>query len=66
MRKLLQRCKLPELKKNAAKVIKIQIKYLNKQWRKVNMKIVSIPYQFVKIRSTDDWLTYDDPAEDQA
>lgn len=29
------------------------------------MKIVSIPYQFVKIRSTDDWLSYDDPTEDQ-
>lgn len=33
-----------EVRKNAAKIIKIQIKYMNKNWRKNNMKIVSLVY----------------------
>lgn len=32
------------IKKNAAKIIKIQIKYMNRNWRKTNMKIVSLVY----------------------
>jgi len=56
MRKLFQRCKLQEVKKNTAKVIKIQIKFYNKSWRRQNMKILTIPYQFVKFSLSDDWL----------
>ena len=33
-----------EVKKNAAKIIKIQIKYMNKNWRKNNMKTISLVY----------------------
>ena len=62
IRKLIQRFKLPELRKNAAKVIKIQIKYLDKKWRKNNMRIVSIPYAYVNLKIEDDWLALDTPA----
>lgn len=34
MRKLFQKFQLPQIQKNAAKVIKIQIRWTNKQWRK--------------------------------
>ena len=64
MRKLFTKCKLSQLKKNAAKVIKIQIKYMNRNWRKANEKIVSIPYQYVKFDYTDDWLAFEGSPED--
>ncbi len=45
-----------DIKKNAAKIIKIQIRYMNRNWRKNNMKIVSLVYQYVRLRKLDDWL----------
>ena len=65
IKKLIARFTMPELKKNAAKVIKIQIKYMDKRWRKNNMKIVSIPYSFVDLNIEDEWLALDSsPAEE--
>jgi len=65
IKKLIARFTLPQLKKNAAKVIKIQIKYMEKRWRKTNMKIVSIPYSYVDLNITDEWLAFDSsPAEE--
>ena len=40
VKKLYAKFKLPELQKNAAKVIKIQIKYLKRDWRRTNHKII--------------------------
>jgi hypothetical protein len=56
MKKLINKFTRPDLCKNAAKVIKIQIRYISKNWRKDNMKIISTVYQHVKLRSLDDWL----------
>ena len=64
MRKLFTKCKLPQLKKNAAKVIKIQIKYMNRNWRKANERIVSVPYAYVQFTYDDDWLAYEGSPED--
>ena len=66
MRKLFQKFKLPEIQKNAAKVIKIQIRWTNKQWRKANERVVSIPYQYCKLSYNDDWLIFEDSPEDIA
>ena len=44
MNKLFKKFKLSDLKKNAAKVIKIQIKFNGKKWRQANERIMSIPY----------------------
>ena len=65
MKKLITKFKMPELYKNAAKVIKIQIKYLRKDWRKQeqNQKIISIPYQYVKFAPNDDWLDFESSPE---
>lgn len=58
MKKLISKFNRADLCKNAAKVIKIQIKHISKTWRrdKENMKVVSTVYQHVKLRSLDDWL----------
>ena len=65
IRKLIQRFTMAELRKNAAKVIKIQIKYMDKKWRKNNMRIVSIPYSYVDLNIEDEWLALDSsPAEE--
>jgi hypothetical protein len=40
MKKLFSKFKLADLHKNAAKVIKIQIKYLRRDWRRSNPKII--------------------------
>ena len=64
MKKLFTKCKLAQLKKNAAKVIKIQIKYQTRNWRKANEKIVSIPYQYVNFTYSDDWLAIEGSPED--
>lgn len=56
MKKLINKFARPDLCKNAAKVIKIQIRHISKNWRKDNMKIISTVYQFVKLRKLDDWL----------
>uniref|UniRef100_H3AC34 Striatin interacting protein 2 n=1 Tax=Latimeria chalumnae TaxID=7897 RepID=H3AC34_LATCH len=37
------------------KLLKIQTKYLGRQWRKSNMKIMSAIYQNVRHRLNDDW-----------
>jgi hypothetical protein len=37
------------------KLIKMQTKYLGRQWRKSNMKTMSAIYQKVRHRLTDDW-----------
>ena len=56
MRKLFNKFNHLDIQKNAAKVIKIQIRWTNKNWRKANEKIVSIPYQYCKLTYNDDWL----------
>lgn len=37
------------------KLLKIQTKYLGRQWRKSNMKTMSAIYQKVRHRMNDDW-----------
>ena len=37
------------------KLLKVQTKYLGRQWRKSNMKTMSAIYQKVRHRLTDDW-----------
>jgi len=44
MKKLINKFTRADLCKNAAKVIKIQIRHISKTWRKDNMKIVSTVY----------------------
>lgn len=44
MKKLINKFTRPDLCKNAAKVIKIQIRHISKTWRKDNMKIISSVY----------------------
>ena len=56
MKKLINKFTRPDLCKNAAKVIKIQIRQHSKNWRKDNMKIISTVYQHVRLRKLDDWL----------
>ena len=56
MKKLINKFTRADLCKNAAKVIKIQIRHIPKNWRKENMKIVSAVYQHCQLRSLDDWL----------
>lgn len=50
----------------AAKMIRMQIRYLNRNWRKTNMKVVSIPYQLTQCPNDDDWLQYEGTPEDAA
>jgi len=44
MKKLINKFTRADLCKNAAKVIKIQIRHISKNWRKDNMKIISSVY----------------------
>jgi len=37
---------------------------MNRNWRKNNMKIVSLVYQYVKIRNLDDWLGMENSQEE--
>ena len=37
------------------KLLKMQAKYLGRQWRKTNMKTISVIYSKVRHRLTDDW-----------
>jgi hypothetical protein len=53
------------VRNNAAKIIKIQIRYMNRTWRKNNMKIVSLVYQYVKIRGLDDWLAVENAIDEE-
>uniref|UniRef100_A0A6A7FTZ4 Striatin-interacting protein 1 n=1 Tax=Hirondellea gigas TaxID=1518452 RepID=A0A6A7FTZ4_9CRUS len=43
------------------KLLKMQTKYLGRQWRKSNMKILSAIYQMVRHRLNDDWAYGNDP-----
>jgi len=61
MKRIILKFDSVEVKKNAAKLIKIQVKLFNRNWRKQNMRIVSYVYQYVKLRELDDWLNYVDP-----
>ena len=56
MKKLIAKFDRADLCKNAAKVIKIQIRQISKTWRKDNMKILSTVYQHVQLKDLDDWL----------
>ena len=38
------------------KLLKVQTKYLGRQWRKSNMKTMSAIYQKVRHRLNDDWV----------
>jgi hypothetical protein len=58
MKKLINKFSRPDLCKNAAKVIKIQVRHISKTWRKDNMKIISSVYQHVQLRKLDDWLSW--------
>jgi Domain of unknown function (DUF3402) len=64
MKRIINKFEDPEVRKNAAKIIKIQIKFMNRNWRKNNMKIVSLVYQYVKIRNLDDWLAMESTLEE--
>jgi hypothetical protein len=44
MKKLINKFERLDLCKNAAKVIKIQVRHIPKNWRKDNMKILSTVY----------------------
>eukprot|EP00352_Strombidinopsis_acuminata_P000173 CAMPEP_0176340232 /NCGR_PEP_ID=MMETSP0126-20121128/1408_1 /TAXON_ID=141414 ORGANISM="Strombidinopsis acuminatum, Strain SPMC142" /NCGR_SAMPLE_ID=MMETSP0126 /ASSEMBLY_ACC=CAM_ASM_000229 /LENGTH=64 /DNA_ID=CAMNT_0017684315 /DNA_START=1716 /DNA_END=1910 /DNA_ORIENTATION=- len=60
MKKLISKCELEDLKKNAAKIIKIQVKYHPKNWRRASMsKYVSEPFKYCKIKQNDDYLSYE-------
>ena len=47
-----------------AKIIRMQIRYLERNWRKAHMSIVSIPYQLTQKPTDDDWLQYENTQED--
>lgn len=64
MKRLITKFEYPEIRKNSAKIIKIQIKFMNRNWRKNNMKIVSLVYQYVRIRNLDDWLGMENSLEE--
>ncbi|ODN03424.1 Striatin-interacting protein 1 [Orchesella cincta] len=49
------RVKQPLLQLYILKLLKMQTKYLGRQWRKANMKTMSAIYQKVRHRLTDDW-----------
>jgi len=58
MKKLINKFEREDLCKNAAKVIKIQIRHISKNWMKDNMKVISTVYQYVRLRKLDDWLNW--------
>jgi hypothetical protein len=64
MKRLITKFEYAEVRKNSAKIIKIQIKFMNRNWRKNNMKIVSLVYQYVKLRNLDDWLGMENSQEE--
>jgi len=49
------RVKHPVMQLYILKLLKMQTKYLGRQWRKANMKTMSAIYQKVRHRLTDDW-----------
>ena len=64
MKKLYTKFQTKKIQDYSAKVIRMQIRYQNRQWRKINMKIVSIPYQLTQKPTDDDWLQYQGTPED--
>ena len=56
----------PDSQKLIAKIIRMQIRYLDRHWRKNHMSIVSIPYQLTQKSQDDDWLAYEGAQDDQA
>jgi len=44
----------------ALKLLKVQLKFLGRQWKKTNMKLISPIYQKVRHRLTDDWAYSND------
>lgn len=42
------------------KLLKVQLKFLGRQWKKSNMKLISAIYQKVRHRLTDDWAYSND------
>lgn len=42
------------------KLLKVQLKFLGRQWKKTNMKLISAIYQKVRHRLTDDWAYSND------
>jgi hypothetical protein len=42
------------------KLLKVQLKFLGRQWKKNNMKLISPIYQKVRHRLTDDWAYSND------
>lgn len=42
------------------KLLKVQLKFLGRQWKKNNMKLISAIYQKVRHRLTDDWAYSND------
>ena len=65
MKRLINKFEGEGVRKNAGKIIKIQIRYMNRNWRKNNMKIVSLVYQWVRIRRLDDWLGMENALEEE-
>ena len=47
------------------KLLKMQTKYLGRQWRKSNMRTVSAIYQKVRHRLVDDWAYGNGESDDQ-
>lgn len=66
MNKLLKRFQLSELKSSAAKIIKIQINCMSKEWRKANERTVSIPFKYCRLSYHDEWLMLEDSPADIA
>lgn len=65
MKRLINKFESPDVKNNAGKIIKVQIKYMNRNWRKNNMKIVSLVYQHCHLRRLDDWLAWENAIDEE-
>lgn len=52
--------KHPLLQLYILKLLKVQLKFLGRQWKKTNMKLISAIYQKVRHRLTDDWAYSND------
>ena len=65
MKRLISKFDNDDIRKNAGKIIKIQVRYMNKTQRKNNMKIISLVYQYVHLRKLDDWLAWESANDDE-
>ena len=68
MRKIHNKFSDEEIKIRALKLIKIQVKYMTKKWRDINMKIIAAIYEKLKLSAKDDWLMWEgwNPAEEKS